>query len=357
MAKSKINLVVLSIVLVIIVGVICYKVLEHFQILECSTLNNCRSCSNAFGCVWCIRTKKCISDLSANMLCANSSRVSNPNGCESGSLVDSSGANINSPLFGGRCDANKNCNSCLRSPDCSWCSSLQICAGSVELYNKCKDDSKILNSLSQCTAATPSTPSTPTGTPASGAGANTFNPVDTVIPITGLSRNIDGTLTVSSLQIIFDSFAAKGAPIQDTQSKNAALNQITREMAYYKDKYKTSMNTYIGNSIDYVNDPKSLDEAKQVDQKIQDLKDISRFVNNYIIGRRRVDVANDFSNSFSGTNEVMSPYAEPFVDTYTSHLRYNNVKQEYSATKIQIQAFYFINLVALGTLFYFMNIS
>jgi len=162
---------------------------------------------------------------------------------------------------------------------------------------------------------------------------------------------------MSSLQIIFDSFAAKGTPIQDSQSKNAALNQITREMTYYKDKYKSSMNTYIGNSIDYVNDPQSLNQAKQIDQKIQDLKDISRFVTNYSIARRRPDVNNDFSSSFSASNEFMSPYAEPFVDTYTSHLQYNNIKQEYSATKIQIQAFYFINLVALGTLFYFMNIS
>jgi hypothetical protein len=191
---------------------------------------------------------------------------------------------------------------------------------------------------------------------AASAAANTstpFNPVETVIPITGLSRNTDGALTVGSLQIIFDSFAGRGKPIQDTQSKNDALNQINREMTFYKNQYKTTMNTYIGNSIDYVNDPKSLDDAKQIDQKLQDLKDISRFVNNYSVGRRRVDVANDFTNTFEGTNE----YAEAFVDTYTSHLQYNNVKQEYSGAKMQIQTFYFINLVALGTLFYFMNIS
>ena len=351
MTKSKINLVVLFIVLVIIVGVISYKVLEYFQILECSTLNNCKSCSNAFGCVWCVRTKTCISDLSANMLCTNSSRVSSPFGCDSGSIVDSSGANINSPLFGGRCDANRNCDSCLRSPSCYWCSTLQKCAGSVELYNKCKDDPTIVNSLSQCTMVTPSAAAS-----AASAAANTstpFNPVETVIPITGLSRNTDGALTVGSLQIIFDSFAGRGKPIQDTQSKNDALNQINREMTFYKNQYKTTMNTYIGNSIDYVNDPKSLDDAKQIDQKLQDLKDISRFVNNYSVGRRRVDVANDFTNTFEGTNE----YAEAFVDTYTSHLQYNNVKQEYSGAKMQIQTFYFINLVALGTLFYFMNIS
>lgn len=348
MAKSKINLVVLSIVLVIIVGVISYKVLEHFQILECSTINNCRSCSNAFGCVWCIRTKKCISDLSANMLCAGSSRVASPLGCESGSLVDSSGANINSPLFGGSCSANNNCDSCLKSPDCFWCNNLKICAGSVELYRKCKDDTTIYNSLYQCSSATTSTPSD-TSTP--------FNPADTVIPITGLSRNTDGSLTLSSLQIIFDSFAGKGKPIQDTQSKNDALNQINKEMTFYKNNYKTSINTYIDNSIDYVSDPKSLNDAKQIDQQIQDLKDISRFVNNYNVGRRRIDVASDFSNEFVGTNEYASPYAEPFVDTYTAHLDYNNTKQQYLGAKAQIQTFYFINLVALGTLFYFMNIS
>jgi len=353
MAKPKINLVILSIFLVIIVGFISYKTYENFQILECSSIKNCKTCSNAFGCIWCIGTKKCISDLSSNILCRNSSSVSNPAGCDAGSLVDSSGANINSPLFGGKCSNNKDCNTCLKSPDCSWCNNLQICAGSVELYQKCKDDPSIYTSLYQCSSRKLIEDS---------SGSNPFNPADTVIPINGLSRTTDGSLTISSLQIIFDSFATKENPIQDIESKNYALNQINKELIYYKNKYKTSLNTYLNNSIDYVNDPKSLSEAKDIEQRIQDLKDISRFINNYNVNRMRPDITGgDFSSEFWSTNVVnegfKTPVKETFVDTYISHLQFDNVKQQNSTAKMQIQAFYFFNLVALGTLFYFMNIN
>jgi hypothetical protein len=353
MAKPKINLIILSIFLVIIVGFISYKTYENFQILECSSIKNCKTCSGSFGCVWCIGTKKCVSDLSSNRLCPGESTASNPAGCDAGSLVDSSGANINSPLFGGKCSNNKSCDTCLKSPDCTWCNNLQICAGSVELYQKCKDDPTLYNSLYQCSLRKVIEES---------SGSNPFNPVDTVIPTIGLSRNTDGSLTVSSLQIIFNSFASKGNPIQDIDSKNYALNQIIKELRYYKNQYKTNLNTYLDNSIDYVNDPKSLNDAKITDQHIQDLKDVSRFINNYNVNRMRPDITGgDFSSEFWSTNVVNEGFTpsvkESFVDTYTSHLQFDNVKQQNSTAKMQIQAFYFFNLVALGTLFYFMNIN
>ena len=350
MVKPKINLVVLSIVLIIIVGIISYKLYENFQILECSSIKNCKTCAGAFGCVWCIRTKKCVSDLSSNRLCPQESTASSSASCDSGSLIDSSGANINSPLFGGKCSNNKSCDTCLKSPDCTWCNNLQICAGSVELYEKCKDDPTLYTSLYQCSSRKVIEDS---------SDSNPFNPADTIIPINGLSRTTDGSLTVSSLQIILDSLDEK---IQDVDSKNHALNKINKELTFYKNQYKTNLNTYLDNSIDYVNDPKSLNDAKITEQHIQDLKDVSRFINNYNVNRMRPDITdNNFSSDFSSSNIVNEGFTtsvkESFVDTYVSHLQFDNVKQENSTAKMQIQAFYFINLVALGTLFYFMNIN
>jgi len=354
MAKSKINLVALSIVLIIIVGFIVYKTYEYFQMFRnCTSIRNCETCADSFGCVWCITTRKCVSDLSSNRLCPRESTASSSASCDAGSLVDSSGANINSPLFGGKCSNNKDCSSCLKSPDCSWCNNLQICAGSVELYEKCKDDPSLYTSLYQCSSRK---------VISDGSGSDPFNPADTVIPIIGLSRNTDGLLTAGSLQIIFNSFATKGNPIQDTDSKNDALNKINKELLFYKNQYKTNLNTYLNNSIDYVNDPKSLNDAKITDQRIQDLRDVSRFINNYSVNRMRPDITGgDFTNEFWSSNIVnegfTTPLKESFVDTYVSHLQFDNVKQQNSIAKTQIQAFYFVNLVALGTLFYFMNIN
>jgi len=283
-------------------------------------------------------------------LCPRESTATNPAGCDAGSLIDSSGANINSPLFGGKCSNNKSCDTCLKSPDCTWCNNLQICAGSIELYEKCKDDPTLYTSLYQCSSRKVIGDS---------SGSNPFNPSDTVIPINGLSRNTDGSLTVSSLQIIVDSFDEK---IQDADSKNNALNKITRELNFYKNQYKTNLNTYLDNSIDYVNDPKSLNDAKITNQHIQDLKDLSRFINNYNVNRMRPDITGgDYSSEFWSSNIVnegfVAPVKESFVDTYVSHLQFDNIKQENSVSKMQIQSFYFVNLVALGTLFYFMNIN
>ena len=126
--------------------------------------------------------------------------------------------------------------------------------------------------------------------------------------------------------------------------------------------YKTSIHTYLDNSIEYINDPKSLNDAKDLDRRIKDLKDIARFINNYNVNRMRPDITGgNFSSEFWSTNVVNEGFTQPvkesFVDTYVSHLQFDNVKQQNSSAKMQIQAFYFFNLVALGTLFYFMNIN
>ena len=148
----KYKILYLSILLIIIVGFISYKIYEKFQIIECSTVKNCKTCAQSFGCLWCKTSKKCISDLSKNSVCFRESTVSDPFGCDIDS-VEVAESNLNSPLFGGKCSNNKDCLTCLRSPDCFWCNDSQKCAVSVELYAQCKDDATIYNSPRRtCTA-------------------------------------------------------------------------------------------------------------------------------------------------------------------------------------------------------------
>jgi hypothetical protein len=340
--KTK-KIVSLIILLIIIVGFIGYKLYERFQIIECSTVKNCKTCTKSFGCLWCKRSNKCVSDLSNSILCPRESTAADPFGCDLDVAEDVSGSQLNSPLFGGKCSANKDCTSCLRSPDCFWCNNSQQCAGSVELYARCKDDINIYNSTAQCAASKVDIPESTVP----------FDPKDTVIPVQGLSRNTDGSLTNSSFQIIFNSLN-----IEDEPSMNRALNRITKEMDFYKNQYKTNINTYVNNTIDYVNDPKSLDSAKNTNQRLQDLRDISRYVNDYgnsfLNQRRRPEF-----NSKDTAQQILDQgdYFEFFkADTYKEKDEFNYTLQKNKSVLGSLELFWLGNIIALGTLYYFMKL-
>jgi hypothetical protein len=341
MDKSK-KIVHLIIVLIIIVGFISYKVYERFQIIECSTVKNCKTCAKSFGCLWCKKSKKCVSDLSKNTLCFKESTVSDPFGCDIDSVEDISGSNLNSPLFGGKCSNNKDCTTCLRTPDCLWCNNSQQCAGSVELYAKCKDDVNIFNSSQQCATSLKDVPESTVP----------FNPNNSVIPLLGLSRNTDGSLTNSSLQIIFNSLS-----IDDSQTMDSALNRINKEMDFYKNQYKTSINTYVNNTIDYVNDPKSLDGAKTTNQRLQDLRDISRYVNDYGSAFLKQTRPQFSSKDTMDQIKEQGGFFEFFTsDTYKEKDEFDYTLQKNKLVSRNLELFWLGNLIAFGTLYYFMNI-
>jgi hypothetical protein len=353
MNKYK-KIVSLSIILLIIVGFIGYKVYEKFQIIECSTVKNCKTCAKSFGCLWCKTSKKCISDLSKNLLCFRESTVADPFGCDIDSVEDISGSNLNSPLFGGSCSANKDCSTCLRSPDCFWCNNSQQCAGSVELYAKCKDDINIFNSSNQCSTAKNNLPESTVE----------FNPNDSILPKQGLLRNTDGSLTNSSLKIIFDSIAAKGTPIEDPASKERVLSTINQEINFHKNKFKSSISSYIGNTIDYVNDPKSLEEAKNTEKTLQDLRDISRYINEYSISflqdSRPKFSSKDTMDQLEEGIEMFTTYGnqnvEKFVNTYIEKDDNDYIKEKNKIVARNLELFWLGSIVALGTLYYFMKI-
>ena len=339
----------LFIILLIIVGFISYKIYEKFQIIECSTVKNCKTCTKSFGCLWCKKSNKCISDLSKNMLCFQESTVSDPFGCDIDSVEDISGLTLNSPLFGGRCSNNKDCSTCLRSPDCFWCNDSQKCAGSVELYAQCKDDATIYNSSNQCSNSKSTVPES----------TIPFDPKDTVIPMQGLTRATDGSLTKPSLQIIFDSLS-----IQDMNSMDTALNRITKEMNFYKNQYKTNMNTFVDNTIDYVTDTTSLNNAKINNQRLDDLRDVSRYVNDYgtaFLNQTRPQFSSkDTMDQITGQDGIIDFFTnkskELFVDTYVQKDVFDYNLQKNKLASGYLELFWAGNIIAIGILYYFMNI-
>ena len=267
-----------------------YKFYEKFQIIECSNLTNCKSCANSFGCLWCTKSNKCVSDLSNNILCPQESTIADPLGCEVGTEAKTEEkVDFSSPMYGGKCGDNKDCNSCLNYPDCFWCSTNNICTSSVDVYSKCINDPNIYNSIEQCILKP------------------NLQKVDTkssIIPILGLSRNLDGSLTQSSLKIIVDSFASRGEAIVDLNSKNRALDEIEKEISFY-------------NTLPTYNDVKN---------HILDLEKVSGYIEGITLNK----------------------YTE-------SYQNYEYEKEKNKTINGSLQVIIGLNLLALGSLFYFIR--
>jgi hypothetical protein len=274
-------LIFIIVTLLIIIAYYGYSFYEKFQIVECSTLTNCKSCANSFGCLWCVKSNKCVSDLSNNILCSGESTVADPLGCD---IALDEKPDFSSPMYGGKCGLNTDCNTCLSSPDCFWCSTKNVCTSTSDVFSKCVNDPSIYNSIEQCILKPK------------------LNNESSIIPVLGLSRNIDGSLTQSSLKIIFDGFAARGDPIVDLNSKNRALSMIDKEVSFY--------NTLPVNS--------------DVKQHINDLEKVSGYIEGVTI--------------------------ESFVDS-----SYEYEKEKNKNMNGSLQLIMALNLLAIGSLFYFMR--
>jgi len=312
------NIYILFALILVAVSVFAlYKTYEGFQLAECATLKDCKGCANTFGCSWCVKQNKCVEDTKTNSMCAGESTVTNPLACN----VEAQGGTLLSAKTYGQCSVLTSCGSCLSTPDCFWCANQKACVSNKDVYKQCADD-KILNSFSECELLPTIKPDSTTTTYSG----------ESIIPIVGLSRNADGSLTQSSINTIIESLLARGYPIKDATTKAAALDLIKKEQDFYTDKYKTTMGNYLGEVVvDFKDDAKELADAKELQAHIQDLKDISRSVNLLVISMFTEGFQQDF-NTVKGSFD------------------YEITKNKLTGYKIQV--FMLANLVALGSLFF-----
>ena len=308
---------------------------DPLQCTDCTQFTSCKTCSSGFSCAWCVGSSKCVSDLNTTSSCPRESTVSNPSGCDiahntSGTEVtDSSGTTLT-------CDAASSCGSCLTIPECYWCNTQEKCVGPDDVYAQCAYDT-IYDSFVQCSLTNNLKTGTTGTTGASGSidttGTENIRPTYTgveILPIVGLSRDSDGSLTQSSIQTIIDSLSARGYPITTVATQTAALDLVKAEMDFYKTNYKTAVSNYVTKSIDYISDEKSLSDAKDVQTHIQDLKDISRSIKLLSVSM--------FTEGFqSNLNDAQASYNNEII------------KNTLIGSKVQI--FWLANLVAIGAIF------
>lgn len=217
------------------------------------------------------------------------------------------------------CSALSSCSKCLETPDCNWCENIKQCVSSTDSYTKCTNDT-VYNSILQCKLNNQITNDVPFES-------------ESILPIIGLSRDTKGTLTKTSLQIILDSLKARGYSTALVESKKEVLELVEAEINHYNDLYTKEMASYIVNGNNNELNAMSLTKTTNIQSHIQDLKDVSRFLNSQVI------------ETFVGK------FIEGFQQTY------DEVETNYSSESIKnknigfyIQVFWIANLVALGTI-------
>ena len=115
---------------------------------KCDEINDCKSCADRLDCSYCKSSNKCVKASDSQNLCPRESTVNTPDACGLTTFIEDTSGNLATNLYG-QCSSATNCNQCMSTPDCYWCSNQSKCVSSINVYDQCKDD-KIIDSLSQC---------------------------------------------------------------------------------------------------------------------------------------------------------------------------------------------------------------
>ena len=226
--------------------------------------------------------------------------------------------NTTQPAVYSKCSASTSCSTCLATPDCNWCENIKQCVSGYDVYKQCVND-KVLNSIVQCDLRKELTKYT------------IYFDDEDILPIMGLSRNTENSLTNSSLKIIFDSLKARGYSTTTPESKKEMLNVVEKEVNRYNQMYSKEMSSYIVHGMNDELDEKSLIKAKDIKTHIQDLKDVSRFIH----------------------SQNVETFVEGFQHTYDEvESNYNSEVIKNKNIGFYLQIFWVANLVALGTVFF-----
>lgn len=306
--------------------------------VDCSTYTDCRSCTivkdrenpniekTNDNCVWCKRSNKCVSDLSVNTLCPRESTTNNTRGCGTTTTESNRGIKyINGVAYGVTYDISGN----------------ETIDTIPYIFDKDTSISAIRSQMDSGVYSSGTSDPSSSITDVDMEPTNTFDysnislsyPGDSVIPILGLQRDSTGHLLKSSLKTIIESAKVSGV-ITTNGSKQPLLDAVEKENKFYIEQKKEYMKKFLGNSVDLLSDEYSLKKIKEIDIRIMDLNDISGYVKG-IEGYK-----NKFKEGYQNTNQK---------DVFEYTLDKNK-----SASK-NIEFLWLLNIIGIGTFLYFVN--
>jgi hypothetical protein len=363
--------IIVGIILLVFTVLLSLKTYEKFVPVNCTTITDCKTCAKTMGCTYCGVAKKCVNTENENMQCVNDKRT------PENTFFNSEEDCID-------CSAIKDCKTCAEIDPCAWCKTSNKCVQSSKTSSLCPRESYAIDKDACETTRTDisgipytynaeasreeirrqlasgayssnivgSSTSSPSGTYSSNIlGSSTSSPSDTyttfdfsdvatqypgtsIIPILGLSRDINDRLTRESLKTVVQAAKNLGYMINTEAAKQKLLEDVEKENDFYITQKKNYMKKYLNNSIDYVNDAESLNKMKDLDMRIMDLSDISGFIKGINVK------SSDFIEGYQNINQK---------DVFEYTLQKNKTTTGY------IEYLWALNLIALGTFVYFIN--
>ena len=377
MSNTKIYL--FGVLLLIFTVFLSMKTYEGFQNVDCSKLTDCKTCADTMGCTYCKNAKKCIANadqyascpedtyFNSRMDCADCTNKTDAKICagtdpcawcktsnkcvfssdtktecpgesiavdvkalDKTNITDSSGTYFTN---GKAIDASNNIPYSFNVNDSVNELRSQLDSG---IYDSGTSDSTtasdFVTTLDSATSPFDSTKTLDSATSQFDySNISSQYPGTSVIPILGLSRDLNDHLTSTSLKTIVQAAKNSGYTLNTTNSKQKLMDDIQKESNFYITQKKSYMIKFLDNSIEYQNDKESLNKVKEIDIKIMDLNDISGYI--------------------KGIN------TSAFVEGYQN---YKNDFFEFTVTKNKgvegyIQFLWVANFIAIGTFVYFIN--
>ena len=294
--------------------------------ITCSSYTNCKTCSSEDPCTWCKTSNKCVNSSNANSLCPRESKAIDPRSCEDSAIASNRGIEyVNGVSYGVTYDVSRN-KIRDQNPYQFDVSDSRVAIQSQLNTGVYSSDGVVTN---------PVGPSVSTPSTFNYSDISLSYPGNSVIPILGLQRDSTNHLTKESLKTILSAAKVSGL-IATGGSKQALFDAIKKESNFYIEQKKNYIKRFIDNSIDYINDEEALLKLKDIDTKIMDLNDISGYTKG----------VEGFKSRFKEGYQNL-----PKKDVFEYELEKNKNAEKY------IQYLWCLNGVALFTFLYFINNS
>lgn len=331
------RIVFFSVLLLITTLILILKTKEHFQVADCSRITDCKTCSSKMGCTFCKKAQKCVFTTNQYSSCPEDTYLNAPDDC------------VN-------CSAIKDCKTCAGLNACVFCKSSNRCVSSTDADRLCLRESKSVDPKA-CDVTRYDISGITYDFDVSGSISSIYDqlnsgvydsdlntnktfeysdislqyPNTSIIPILGLSRDINGHLTQASLKTIIQGAKNNGYMLNTKDSKQKLLDDVSKELNFYITTKKSYMKKFLNNSVEYENDPDSLNKIKEIDIKITDLNDISGFIKGLNV------------------TEFKEGYQNDQKDIFEYVLEKNKITAGY------LQSLWMLNLIGIGVLVYFIN--
>lgn len=192
-----------------------------------------------------------------------------------------------------------------------------------------------------------------------------------LLPVTGLRRDLSGNLTQDSLTTVIEGIKSLGVVIDSESTKTAVLQEAKTALCKINAQYEyllSSLTSSIARSETATIDPKLFDSLKEKNQAMQDVLSVSRQIMTMPLNEikegflgYKADPFTEFREAFQAMNKTVANNAGMLNSRDFSNSESAGKKRSLEVSQEKIQyaermtnMYGLLNITAIGLLFYIM---